>query len=794
MSIRTKIIYGYGVALGVALVGTASGLIIGNHYQQQALRSRQVASAERALLGSLQVDILYNRPAKQLSPHLQNPEAFRRESGKLIARINKIYDRLVQHNRSGQGATLPGLQPLLDQYEVTVSNCATKVKEFIQTMQPLTATPEGTAKAEKLLVKIVKSPEFVKFIEFPDHLAEFYQQAEQRETATEAELIHAEAVRTQIILASLGLSVAIAVLLALYISRAIARPIQQVTDIAQQVTHDSNFDLQATLPSNIKPTDEVNLLASSLNQLIQRVKHLLDEQQTYTHQLETAKLAADAANQAKSEFLANMSHELRTPLNGILGYTQILARTPLAEPQQRGIGIIHQCGSHLLTLINDVLDLAKIEARKMELYPNPCYLPAVLQGVSEVARLKAEQKSLDFIYNVPDNLPGGIVVDEKRLRQVLLNLLGNAVKFTDRGSVTFQVGVQMPLLPSTTPVEQKPEATSAASSCPLAEDMPQVVLHFQVIDTGVGMDAEQLKSIFLPFEQVGSQKQKAEGTGLGLAISQTIVGMMNSQIQVSSQLGEGSIFEFSITCPLAMDWAQGNTMTALGRIEGYTGLRRHILVVDDRWENRSVLINLLAPLGFIVMEAEHGEQAITKAQQQPPDLIITDLKMPVMDGWELMQQVRQLEALRETKVVVSSASIFDSDRQRSLAAGSQDFLSKPVQTEELYRILAQQLDLDWIYSKPTLSTVAQADASPEASLTSVTMVLPTAEELSLLVDYAMQGQIKGIQQELDRLLEQNSRYRPFVEELKALVSKFQLVQLRQKLQETLRQVNPAIIQ
>ncbi len=214
MSIRNKIIYGYTLALGIALAGTTTGLVVGNYYQQQALESRKIASEERKLLGTLQIDILYNRPAKQLSPYLQKPQLFRQESSKLLKRVKKIYELLVTHNKSGKAATLEGLQPLLEKYQVTVRVFSQKAQEFVQQVQPLTTNPEGAAKAEKLLVQLVRSPEFVAFIEFPDRLADFYVLTEQLEEEAEVDLEKAETLRTRIISIGLGLSVVISILLA----------------------------------------------------------------------------------------------------------------------------------------------------------------------------------------------------------------------------------------------------------------------------------------------------------------------------------------------------------------------------------------------------------------------------------------------------------------------------------------------------------------------------------------------------------------------------------------------------
>ncbi|MEN8444888.1 MAG: ATP-binding protein, partial [Cyanobacteria bacterium J06555_13] len=318
-------------------------------------------------------------------------------------------------------------------------------------------------------------------------------------------------------------------------------------------------------------------------------------------QLKQTKDAAEAANQSKSEFLANMSHELRTPLNGILGYAQILKRENNITPKQKkGLNIIHQSGEHLLMLINDVLDIAKIEARNLDIQPHVVHLPTLMMGIVEIIRIRAEQKGLVFRYCPEDDLPQTVVVDEKRLRQVLINLLGNAVKFTEQGTVTFSIK---------------------------SVEVPASNLAFEVTDTGIGIAESVRAKIFQPFEQVNDARSKREGTGLGLAISQQIVGLMGSHIQLQSQLGRGSTFSFTLDLALPsseMEIAQ----IAAPAIVGYKGDRKSILVVDDRWENRSVLVNLLEPLGFTLMEAENGQVGLAKALMDVPNLVITDLVMP----------------------------------------------------------------------------------------------------------------------------------------------------------------------
>lgn len=503
-----------------------------------------------------------------------------------------------------------------------------------------------------------------------------------------------------------------------------------------------------------------------------------------TAALKQSKEMAEVASRAKSEFLANMSHELRTPLNGILGYAQILSRSQSwGEKERKGVDIIYQCGSHLLTLINDVLDISKIEARRLELDPQTVHLPALLQGIAEIVSIRAKQKGIDFVYLPDADLPEGVEVDEKRLRQVLINLLGNAVKFTDQGRVLFKATQLKPR-----DLEHHHEENSQV----LQHSASVARLRFQVEDTGIGMSSDVLEKIFQPFEQVSHPKHNSEGTGLGLAISQTIAQLMGSQIQVESQIGVGSTFFFEVEFPISTEWMNSVKHAPTEQLIGYQGKRRTILVVDDKWENRSVIVNLLEPLGFTVVEAEQGEEGLNKASQNQPDLIITDILMPVMDGYQFLQAIRESETLRSIPVIVSSASVSSMDQQQSLDAGGDDFMVKPIQAEELFQLLQRHLRLTWIYqsqnstnSHEQQETISELD-NDAISLGSIT--LPPIEDLRQLLLLAQQGRLKKLMDQAKTLEMQNSQYVPFVQHLLELSKGFQVAKLEAFIQQMLDEI------
>ena len=449
-----------------------------------------------------------------------------------------------------------------------------------------------------------------------------------------------------------------------------------------------------------------------------------------------ARKSAEAASAAKSAFLANMSHELRTPLNGILGYAQILQHDKtLGERQRAGVNVIRQSGDHLLTLINDILDLAKIEAGKLELYLADLQLAMFARTLVDMVEVKAAQKGLAFICDIAPEVPQWIRADEKRLRQVLLNLLSNAVKFTDHGQVALRVRTVSPTR-----------------------------LRFEVQDTGVGIDAAQLSVIFQPFEQVGEAQRRLGGTGLGLAISRQYVRLMGGDIRVESRPGQGSTFWFELEVPVVT----ADTATAPARaVTGYAGPRKKVLVMDDVAENRAVAADMLTPLGFEVVAAANGREGLEMAQRLRPHLILTDIVMPEMDGLEATRRLRQLPAFKDVPIIALSASVSVADSDKCLAAGMNVFLPKPINVDRLLSQIGTVLHLEWVYDLPEAELPSELDASEEA------LVLPPQPEMEVLYRLARRGNMQDILAHTAYLVELDPRYGAFASQLGLLAKSYQ---------------------
>jgi len=460
--------------------------------------------------------------------------------------------------------------------------------------------------------------------------------------------------------------------------------------------------------------------------------------------LQQAKVVAEQANLAKSRYITAISHELRTPLNSILGYAQILAADEDIPPNRKqAVSVIRKSGDHLLSVIEGTLDIARIEGGKLTLDIKAMDLPELLQQIVGMFELQARNKGLSFEYRATGDVPPVVRADEKRLRQILINIIGNAVKFTVRGGVTFSVECR--------------------------HDMAS----FDIRDTGPGIPAADMARIFEPFTR-GSTVQ-AGGSGVGLTIARMLTDLMGGEMQVSSTPGEGSLFRIRLFLPSVHSMQAARELPKLNRI-GYVGVRRRILIVDNEKVDRDLLQSVLEPLGFIVEQAESGYECLATAPHFAPHLIFMDLGMPGIDGWETIRRLRQ-QQLTEAAIAILSANAYDRGLDNDVGITPEDFIVKPLKVNALLDWLGKKLALEWV--------TADAPAAPPAEQPAEALPLlpPGDNELAALDELITLGYLRGILNKLAEIERIDARHGEFVRVLRELARQFQFDAMKEILRK-----------
>ena len=466
------------------------------------------------------------------------------------------------------------------------------------------------------------------------------------------------------------------------------------------------------------------------NRQTQLLMHEIDSHRRTDEALQRAKAIAEFANQAKSRHVSALSHELRTPLNSILGYAQILDGDPAIPAHRRqAVAVIRRSGEHLLSLIEGTLDLARIEGGRLTLQPRAIDFADFLQQMARMIEVQARAKGVGFEFT-HDDLPAVVRADEKRLRQILINILGNAVKFTVRGEVRFNVAY--------------------------AREMAT----FEIEDTGPGIAADELERIFEPFVRGSSAQGAPGGSGLGLTIARMLTQVMGGELNASSTPGTGSRFVVRLYLP-AFAGVAAVTPSRARRV-GYTGERRRLLIVDNEAVDRDLLAGMLAPLGFIIDQAASGLECLEVLPRFSPDVILMDLAMPGMDGWETIRTIRR-DRLSDASIAIVSANAFDKGLENDLGIGADDFITKPVRFDELLDWLGRALNLDWLEAGDEPVPAPAAD-----------FARPPAEALAALAEQVGAGYMRGIHAQLDRIDAAHPECADFVHRLRELAQSFRI--------------------
>ncbi|MBK7994192.1 MAG: response regulator [Blastocatellia bacterium] len=503
----------------------------------------------------------------------------------------------------------------------------------------------------------------------------------------------------------------------------------------------SNKLLEAKVLERTLEIDQKNFqLAEKFDQLkdaVEKIKY--SEKQA----LESQSKAIDASK-AKSIFLANMSHELRTPLNIILGFAQVLGRDKsFSENHRQTLTTIMRSGEHLLGLINDVLSIAKIEAGKLALNEQPFNLAQMLSDIESMIKVRAQSKNLELKFLLDSNLPQNVIGDEGKLRQVLINLLGNGVKFTKEGSISLKVSWQ------------------------------NNIAKFVITDTGPGMTKEETQKAFNAFEQTRTGAESQEGTGLGLTISRDFVNLMGGELFLVCQLGKGCEFSFEITLPETKEIIQVETRKVIALEEGQAAYR--VLVVDDALENCQLLDMMLSPIGFLVKQASNGQEAVKIWQSWQPQIILMDLQMPLMDGYGATKKIRDLEEKNNATIIIAfTANVFDHSKEKILASGFNDLIVKPFREIEIFEKFTKHLSIKFKFESSLPTLVTENLETKEQIFTSKRLSMLADEFISKLERALIVGDNKMAQQVIEEIAVQDKN---LAEEMSKMVKNLQIDEL-----------------
>ncbi len=544
----------------------------------------------------------------------------------------------------------------------------------------------------------------------------------------------------------------VALLLASYFKKYITYPVIKLIQFTRGVSRNADYSQRIEKVYN----DELGQLFDEFNNLLGAIQeannklalHQLQLESTVERrtldlhkankELEKAKNDAERANLIKSEFLSNMSHELRTPLNGIMGYAQILKTMGnLNEMQSEQVDIIHSSGQHLLSLINEILDYSKIEAKKLELSKCVFSFTSLLNNVLNIIRVRAEQKDLLLIFHSDDDIPNYVEGDELKVRQIIINLLSNAVKYTKTGTINFRVK---------------------------SIKNPEHNIKIEVEDTGIGIARDKIEKIFEPFTQFNEKLKFVEGTGLGLAITRKLIELMNGKLFVESEENKGSAFTVLLNLPGANKTEEAAELH--NKIIEYKGKSIQILAVDDILTNLSVITSALLPLGFNVITAQNGEQAIREYIKHKPQLILMDLVMPKMNGLEAIRAIRKTNTGTQVKIIGVTASLVQQKERLEFVSLCNTVLHKPIVLNEMFNVIRELLNIEWIYDDVISHTnIENFEQNGE-------LLLPDLSITSTLLEMAETGDFLEINNIADNLVKTDSQYIPFSNKVKEFAAAY----------------------